>query len=262
MVIRMIPKGIFPKMASLEIITGLVVFIILVIVIIGCNQSRGGNTMSPNSKEEEYTKAREDMVAKQIVKRGVKNKVVLDAMRKVKRHLYVPDNMKVYAYTDGPLPIGEDQTISQPYIVALMTELLEPKPDDKVLEIGTGSGYQAAILAEIVKEVYTIEIIPELAKTAEELLNKLDYKNITVKCGDGYQGWKEHAPFDGIIVTAAPDHIPQPLVDQLKVGGRLVIPVGDFYQELVVITKTEKGTKKKSIIPVRFVPMTGEAEKR
>jgi protein-L-isoaspartate(D-aspartate) O-methyltransferase len=166
------------------------------------------------------------------------------------------------AYADRPLPIGYGQTISQPYIVAEMTRLLRVDGNSRVLEIGTGSGYQAAVLAEIVDEVYSIEIICSLAESAETRLKEMGYRNITVRCADGYQGWKEHAPFDGVMVTAAPDHIPQPLVDQLKVGGRLVIPVGDVFQELMVITKTETGTKKMNVIPVRFVPMTGEAERR
>ncbi|MEW5806593.1 MAG: protein-L-isoaspartate(D-aspartate) O-methyltransferase [Acidobacteriota bacterium] len=203
---------------------------------------------------------RKKMVENQIRARGVKDPRVLSAMMKVKRHLFVPDAYLPFSYDDGPLPIGEGQTISQPYIVALMTELIEPKPDSRVLEIGTGSGYQAAILAEICKEVYTIEIIEKLGDQAEERLKKLGYDNILVKIGDGYQGWKEYAPFDGIIVTAAPEHIPQPLVDQLKIGGRLVIPVGEFYQELLLVTKTEKGIIKENITGVRFVPMTGEAE--
>lgn len=209
-----------------------------------------------------YAEEKDRMVKNQIEARGVKDKLVLAAMLKVPRHGFVPEKWRDQAYTDSPLPIGEGQTISQPYIVALMTELLNLKGGEKVLEIGTGSGYQAAVLAEIAKEVYTIEIICPLAEKAEKRLKEMGYTNITVRCGDGYQGWKEHAPFDGVIVTAAPDHIPQPLIDQLKVGGRLVIPVGDFYQELMVVVKTETGIKKMNAIPVRFVPMTGEAEKK
>jgi protein-L-isoaspartate(D-aspartate) O-methyltransferase len=229
-----------------------------------CKESKNKETQMTNQKSQEqiYAERREGMVETQIEARGVKDKLVLNAMRKVPRHLFVVEGLKEIAYTDGPLPIGEEQTISQPYIVALMTELLGLKGGEKVLEIGTGSGYQAAVLAEIAGEVYTIEIICSLAQNAEKKLKEMEYKNITVKCADGYQGWKEHAPFDGVIVTAAPDHIPQPLVDQLKIGGRLVLPVGDFYQELVVVTKTEKGIKRESTIPVRFVPMTGEAERK
>jgi protein-L-isoaspartate(D-aspartate) O-methyltransferase len=221
-----------------------------------------GKAGTAESAKDEYAFAREKMVSSQIVRRGVADKLVLAAMRKVPRHKFVPEEMVPHAYEDRPLPIGEDQTISQPYIVALMTELLGLKGDEKVLEIGTGSGYQAAVLAEIVKEVYTIEIIESLTRTADKRLKELGYKNITVKCGDGYRGWEEHAAFDGVIVTAAPDHIPQPLVDQLKVGGRMVIPVGEYFQELKLLTKTEDGVKEKNIIPVRFVPMTGEAQEK
>jgi protein-L-isoaspartate(D-aspartate) O-methyltransferase len=229
-----------------------------------CKESKNKETQMTEEKtqDEIYSERRERMVKTQIEARGVKDKLVLDALRKVPRHLFVAESLRDVAYTDGPLPIGEEQTISQPYIVALMTELLGLKGGEKVLEIGTGSGYQAAILAGIAKEVYTIEIICSLAETAEKRLKEMEYKNISVRCADGYQGWKEHAPFDGVIVTAAPDHIPQPLVDQLKVGGKLVIPVGDLFQELTVVTKTEKGIKKETNIPVRFVPMTGEAEKK
>jgi protein-L-isoaspartate(D-aspartate) O-methyltransferase len=213
------------------------------------------------SPEDVFAEARKAMVKRQIEPRGVKDKKVLKAMRAVPRHGFVPAGMVERAYSDGPLPIGEGQTISQPYIVALMTELLGLEGGEKILEIGTGSGYQAAVLAEIVEHVYTIEIICSLAETAEKRLREMEYDNITVRCGDGYQGWEEHAPFDGVIVTAAPDHIPQPLVDQLKVGAKLVIPVGDVFQELMVITKTETGIQKMNAIPVRFVPMTGEAER-
>lgn len=219
-----------------------------------------GNSVSTADK---YERLRYDMVRTQIERRGVKDENVLDAMRNVPRHKFVPASLQEYAYRDQPLPIGADQTISQPYIVAYMTEALNLSEGDKVLEIGTGSAYQAAILAEIVKEVYTIEIIPALAEQAHNLLSEMNYSNVHVRCADGYQGWPEEAPFDGIIVTAAPDHIPQPLIDQLKTGGRFIIPVGSGYQELILITKPDKGKiKQQTLLPVRFVPMTGEAEKK
>ena len=210
--------------------------------------------------DDAFRVRRLDMVATQIVARGISDSLVIRAMRTVPRHEFVPERLRMLAYSDGPLPIGEDQTISQPYIVAFMTEALKLTPHDKVLEIGTGSGYQAAVLAEIVDSVFTIEIIESLGKSAESRLQALGYDNISVRIGDGYQGWRENAPFDAIIVTAAPDHIPQPLIDQLKVGGRLVIPVGSAFQELVRITKTREGTIQEDLLPVRFVPMTGEAE--
>lgn len=195
------------------------------------------------------------MVADQIEARGIKDKRLIDVMRKVKRHLFVPALYRFFAYADGPLPIGEGQTISQPYIVALMTELLELNGNEKVLEIGTGSGYQAAILAELAKKVYTIEILEPLARRSEELLKELGYKNILVRRGDGYLGWPEHAPFDAIIVTCAPEDIPPPLIEQLAEGGRLVIPVGDKWQELKIVKKIKGKVITTDIIPVRFVPM-------
>jgi protein-L-isoaspartate(D-aspartate) O-methyltransferase len=210
---------------------------------------------------EDYLKEREEMVKFQIEERGIKDTLVLNAMRKVERHKFVPSEYRRWAYSDRPLPIGYEQTISQPYIVALMTSLLQLKGGERILEIGTGSGYQAAILGEIVKEVYTIEIIKPLAENAEKKLKQLGYTNIKVKHGDGYQGWEEYAPFDGIIITCAPPKVPQPLIDQLKIGGKLVVPLGEIYQELIVITKMEKGIKKESIIPVQFVPMRGKIEK-
>ena len=202
------------------------------------------------------------MVQTQIKERGVKNSRVLTAMLKVERHRFVPPELHSKAYSDQPLPIGEGQTISQPYIVALMTELLELKKEEKVLEIGTGSGYQAAILAELVKEVYTIEIVKPLAALAKNRLFELNYRNIHVKTGDGYLGWPEAAPFDAIMVTAAPDHIPKPLFDQLKEGGRLVVPVGTHYQELKKVVKRSGRPETIGIIPVMFVPMTGEGVKQ
>ncbi|OGF66023.1 MAG: protein-L-isoaspartate O-methyltransferase [Candidatus Fischerbacteria bacterium RBG_13_37_8] len=218
------------------------------------------DTKEEQKKDDVYRKKRETMVETQIISRGVKDDRVLEAMRKVPRHLFVPSSDMQHAYIDSPLPIGEGQTISQPYIVALMTELLELKGTEKVLEIGTGSGYQAAVLAELGNEVYSIEIIDKLGKHAEQILTDLGYKNIKIKIGDGYKGWKEYAPFDAIIVTAAPEKIPPPLLEQLKEGGRLVIPLGEYFQELYLFTKVKGEIKKKSIIPVRFVPMTGEAQ--
>ena len=205
---------------------------------------------------------RQRMVEYQIARRGIRDRNVLDAMEKVPRHLFVPEAYRADSYRDGPLPIGEGQTISQPYIVALMTEALKPDGDDVILEIGTGSGYQAAVLAEIVDKIYTIEIVPDLGKRAEKLLKSLGYDNCRVRIGDGYKGWPEVAPFDGIIVTAAPDHIPDPLINQLKIGGRLVIPVGRFSQDLILLEKTPEGITRSTLAPVRFVPMTGEAEKK
>ena len=212
--------------------------------------------MAKNSQDPDYYQLRQKMVNEQIMARGVRTESVIKAMQKVERHLFVPEQYRNFAYSDRPLPIGEGQTISQPYIVALMTELLDLKKSDKVLEIGTGSGYQAAILAEICDSVYTIEIIPSLGKQAQVLLKELGYHNIHCKIGDGYLGWPEHAPYDGIIVTCAPSKIPQPLKEQLAEGGRMVIPVGATYtQELVLVTKTKGKLIQKSVIPVRFVPM-------
>jgi len=207
-----------------------------------------------------YQDVRLKMVDEQIKSRGIDDERVLEAMRKVRRHLFVPKFSQRFAYQDHPLSIGHGQTISQPYIVGFMTEAAMLTKNDRVLEIGTGSGYQAAILAEIVKEVYTIEIVKPLAETAKKRLEKLGYTNITVKEGDGYQGWSEHGPFDAIIVTAAPAKIPQRLVEQLTLGGRMVVPVGSFYQELFLVTKTDKGFKKDKLLPVRFVPMVHPKE--
>ena len=208
-----------------------------------------------SAKKEVSMLAREKMVKEQIQRRGITDSRILDVMRKIERHLFVPENLKNLAYTDGPLPIGYNQTISQPYIVAFMTQAAGLAPENRVLEIGTGSGYQAAVLAEIVKEVYTIEIIEPLAENARLLLEGMGYQNIKVKYGDGYKGWQEHAPFDAIVVTAAPAQIPMELVNQLKEGGRMVVPIGGFYQELYLITKTDTGFEKKALLPVRFVPM-------
>jgi len=203
------------------------------------------------------------MVQQQLKAEGIKDERVLAAMAKVPREEFVPADQRAGAYQDGPLPIGYDQTISQPYIVAFMTEQLRPKPGDRVLEIGSGSGYQAAILAELVTEVYTIEIVEPLAKTAEATLQRLGYKNVHLKVGDGYKGWPEEAPFDAIIVTCAPDKVPQPLVDQLKDGGRMVIPVGErFAQQLYLLEKKNGQLKESVTLPVRFVPMLRDAQQK
>jgi protein-L-isoaspartate(D-aspartate) O-methyltransferase len=212
--------------------------------------------------EDSFARLRDAMVRKQIEGRGVKDPATLSAMGAVPRHEFVPTRIQHAAYEDYPLPIGLDQTISQPYIVAFMTEALMLKPGDRVLEIGTGSGYQAAVLAEIVDDVFSIEILCELEERARKDLDRLGYGAVKTKCGDGYQGWPEHAPFDAVIVTAAPDHVPQPLIDQLEVGGRMVIPVGSQYQELVRFTRTDAGVKRERLLGVRFVPMTGAAEKK
>lgn len=203
------------------------------------------------------------MVESQIKARGIKNQEVLDAMLKVERHLFVPAELAGQAYSDNPLPIGEGQTISQPYIVALMTEVLDLEKTSRVLEIGTGSGYQAAVLAEICDSVYSIEIFESLASKARDLLTILGYKNITIKSGDGYAGWKEHSPFDAIIVTCAPTEIPEPLKEQLAEGGKMVIPVGESYdQELVLLEKHKGKIIEKAIVPVRFVPMVNPSGKK
>lgn len=201
------------------------------------------------------------MVERQLAARDIRDKKVLEAMAKVPRHEFVPPQFRGESYIDSPLSIGHSQTISQPYIVALMTQLARVDSTSNVLEIGTGSGYQAAVLAEIVKQVYTIEILEPLCHRAESTLTRLGYTNVMVKCGDGYRGWPEYAPFDAILVTAAPGHLPQPLIDQLKPNGRLIIPVGDKSQDLLEIVKSDSGVVTKSSVPVRFVPMTGEAEK-
>jgi len=210
----------------------------------------------------DFKAMREKMVESQIKSRGVRDPRVLSAMLKVERHLFVPKEFRNSAYSDQPLPIGEGQTISQPYIVALMTELLELKGGERVLEVGTGSGYQAAILAELAAEVYTIEIVEKLASSAKNVLLESGYQNIKVKAGDGYLGWPEAAPFDAIIVTCAPDHIPEPLLDQLKEKGRMVVPVGTYSQELKKIVKKSGKIETTDITPVIFVPMTGEGIKQ
>ena len=216
----------------------------------------------PPAGADAFEGQREAMVAEQIESRGVHDPAILAAMRRVPRHRFVPQALRDLAYEDRPLPIGLDQTISQPYIVALLTELCRPRPGMKVLEVGTGSGYQAAVLAEIVGMVHTIEILPELGRRAGATLRELGYRNIEVLVGDGFEGWPSAAPYDAIVVTAAPSAIPPPLLDQLAVGGRLIIPVGAMEQELLVVTKTEHGLERESVVPVRFVPMTGRVQGR
>src|SRR5256714_8685596 len=211
----------------------------------------------------DFAAQRQRMVEQQLKARGIKDERVLAAMAKVRREEFVPADERGDAYEDGPLPIGFDQTISQPYIVAFMTEQLRLRPSDRLLEIGSGSGYQAAVLAELVADVYTIEIIEPLAKTAEATLQRLGYENVHLKIGDGYHGWPEEAPFDAIIVTCAPENVPQPLVNQLKDGGRMVIPVGDrFAQQLYLLEKKNGQLKESATLPVRFVPMQRESRKQ
>jgi protein-L-isoaspartate(D-aspartate) O-methyltransferase len=212
------------------------------------------------SSEPDWEALRERMVERQIAARGVDDERVLAAMRRVPRHRFVPASVAPYAYEDRPLPIGHQQTISQPYIVAAMTEAIRPGPEDRVLEIGTGSGYQAAVLAEVVAHVYTIEIVAPLGEQARRTLADEGYTNVTVRVGDGFAGWPEEGPFDAVVVTAAPEEIPPPLLDQLAEGGRLVIPVGDAFQDLRLVVRSPSGLLSESLMPVRFVPMTGRAQ--
>jgi protein-L-isoaspartate(D-aspartate) O-methyltransferase len=221
-----------------------------------------GSLSSPGEDDARMARARDQMVRTQLVSRDISDPDVLAAMRAVPRHLFVPPQYRDQAYQDSPLPIGHGQTISQPYIVALMTQIARSPRASRALDVGTGSGYQAAVLAEIVDEVFSIEIVCDLAEEADERLSRLGYDNVTVRCGDGYAGWEEHAPFDVIIAAAAPREIPQPLIDQLADGGRLVIPVGGSHQELVVVERTEDGSVQQFTAGgVRFVPMTGRAER-
>jgi protein-L-isoaspartate(D-aspartate) O-methyltransferase len=227
--------------------------------IAACTMLVGCMTAAQND-ESDFRARREAMVEQQIRQRGVSNARVLDAMRSVPRERFVPPEIRSQAYEDGPLPIGSGQTISQPYIVGYMTEVLEVAPSHKVLEVGTGSGYQAAVLSELVREVYTIEIVPELARRAEAVLRALNKTNVHVRAGDGYAGWPEQAPFDRIIVTAAPEVLPRPLIDQLAAGGRLVVPVGSQGgpQWMTIVEKTATGVAERRTIPVQFVPFTRE----
>jgi len=223
--------------------------------------SRPEDFPSVASVPDEYHPLRTRMVEFQIRRRGVRDRRVLAAMESVPRHRFVPAGLVASAYDDGPLPIGYDQTISQPYIVALMTETVRPQPGDRALDIGTGCGYQAAILSQLVSEVFSIEIVEPLAQQAELRLSDLGFHNVQVRHGDGYRGWMERSPFDIIVVAAAPDHVPQPLIEQLALGGRLIIPVGRGSQDLKLIEKDANGRLQETqIAAVRFVPMTGEAE--
>ena len=212
--------------------------------------------------DDPWRAQREAMVANQLAARGIKDERVLAAMRRVPRHEMVPPLVRDLAYADRPLPIGDGQTISQPYIVALMTEAAAVGKGARVLEVGTGSGYQAAVLAELGAEVYSIEIVEPLARRAAAALRRSGYGSVNLRVGDGYRGWPEAAPFDAVLVTAAPPRIPEPLKLQLKPGGRLVVPVGDGFQQLVVVTRTGDRFEERRIAPVRFVPMTGEARSR
>lgn len=234
---------------------------LLAITMTGCS----ADDSNGDTRDDSFARERTRMVEEQLLspRRDIRNPRVIEAMRTVPRHEFVPVERRGEAYRDGPLPIGYGQTISQPYIVAFMTEKLDPQPKEVVLEIGTGSGYQAAILGELVKDVYTIEIVEPLAETSKKTLERLGYENVHVRAGDGYQGWPDHAPFDAIIVTCAPEEIPPPLVDQLKEGGRMIIPVGpeQGVQELYLLEKRDGQIERKAVLPVRFVPMTGESEK-
>ena len=231
-------------------------WMILVLSAIAC-----GAADSSQRATADWDRQRAAMAEEQLRQRDIHAPRVLDAMRRVPRHLFVPEPARSEAYGDHPLPIGHGQTISQPYIVAFMTQAIDVHPTDRVLEIGTGSGYQAAILGELAKEVYTIEIVEPLAERARATLASLGYKNIHVRAGNGYLGWPEHAPFDRVMVTAAPDDIPRALVEQLKVGGLMAIPVGDVIQELRILRKTDTGLDTLQTLPVRFVPMTGKPKK-
>ena len=226
-------------------------------------QSPSAPVIESGLQERRYTQLRGEMVDQQIARRGITDRRVLEAIRRVPRHQFVPESRRHLAYTDSPLPMGHRQTISQPLIVAEMTQLARTTPQSKALDVGTGSGYQAAVLAELVDHVYSIEILQPLADKSRDRLKTLGYDNVEVRCDDGYHGWPEQAPFDLIIVAAAPNHVPKPLVEQLAPGGRLVIPVGDrFIQNLLIIEKRPDGTiHRQNIVPVAFVPMTGEAEK-
>ena len=232
----------------------------LLLLTLACLAVVGSGGCALASTPADYAAARARMVQQQLAARGIRDPRVLAAMGKVPRHEFVSGRYQSQAYNDSPLPIGAQQTVSQPYVVAFMTEQLQLKGDERVLEVGTGSGYQAAVLAEVCRDVYTIEIIDQLATRARTTLGRLGYHRVHVRSGDGYRGWPEVAPFDAIIVTAAPERMPQPLIDQLKIGGRMIVPVGKANQELIRLTKTADGVREEHLLPVRFVPMTGEVQ--
>jgi len=254
------------KNKSISINKKIVLFlaIALIIFILISNGNKIEEKKEINGEVDKYAQLRKNMVEQQLKSRDINDKKILDVMDKVERHKFVPPSLVNNAYDDNPLPIGYGQTISQPYIVALMTQTLDVNENDRVLEIGTGSGYQTAVLSELVKEVYTIEIVKELAYAADTRLNNLGYKNIKVKNADGYFGWEENAPFNAIIVTAAANHIPPPLLQQLKDGGKLIIPLGSTltFQTLTLVTKKGSDLETEFITGVRFVPLTGEAQKK
>ena len=244
-------------------IPGALALVCLTLSAAGCARAQPEYAAPVPTDPESLTAARERMVDDLIARGFLKTERIIKVMRTVPRHEYVPRELWAYAYADHPLPIGNDQTISAPSIVAVMTELIEPRPDSVVLEIGTGSGYQASVLASLCKRVYTIEIVPELGNRARETLKRLGVENAEVRVGDGYRGWPEHAPFDGIMVTCAPEKVPKPLVEQLKEGGRMVIPVGtDWGQELRLLTKRNGKLESRGVFPVMFVPMTGEVQQQ
>ena len=249
-------------MSTLYPMTHPLAFFVLVIgvwpILSGCENE---NQVMTQGNTDTRQVERDRMVDTQIVGGGITDQRVIAAMRRVPRHRFIPDEESDDAYGDFPLPIGHGQTISQPFIVAYMTQALKLKPNEKVLEIGTGSGYQAAILAELGVQGFSIEIVKPLAARAKAILAELGYDNVIVRAGDGYQGWPDESPFDAMIITAAPDHIPSPLLEQLAVGGRLILPVGSYSQNLVLIRRTEEGYQRTELLPVRFVPMTGQAEK-
>lgn len=252
------PKSMYKKF---RLVFGFLILLLVLVVLIFYFQKPAiptGNITAP----DKYSRLRFEMVEEQLKKRDIDDERVLAVMEEVERHKFVPENMENYAYVDDPLPIGYGQTISQPYIVALMTQEAQVEKGDKVLEIGTGSGYQAAVLSELVDKVYTIEIIKELADSASQRFKDLGYDNIEAKNADGYYGWQEAGPFDAILVTAATNHVPPPLIEQLKEGGRLVIPLGNVFrfQTLNLVTKKDGEVKTKYITSVRFVEMTGKAK--